>query len=704
MTGETSSTEPISTVTAPSGQTSNAETDTFGSDSLFTMPTGIVSGPSQTSQTSQTTGDKGPTSTGPSISISTGGVLITSTMTEPLAGWSPTTVSSHPEWTTNTWITTTSDGSSEPTIVPVLVGCAKCGGSGSGIVIFGWPKITGTLFSFPGFPKFSFPCIPPGCITPPNTPDSEKGDDDGDNNNSSNTEDDQSSTEESTTSTCTEEVTASDCLVACTTYTGETDPSANECTTWCTQTHKGCSATGITSTTEVEACSATGDGSCQSCGDGFAPDDQDNADDDDSELLEKRWSPTAEKEKNVGGCIIPSIQFPEYPSGNDIFKWEAQIAAASPASPLDKIARWYWSERLNCVYTLKGPTTQAIYHQGQSATGMRLPTIDHIYEKSFLKDYFRSVIDLSSGANAVRGTTGTTPATKINCDDLDFYSSDGTGPVWLQKVYSTFPGAQKNIVDRVQPTDPQFMDDLMGVDKFTNGECKGPATNPDKVRVQTTSHNRQGIVVTRKQSWTVIQKWIKGKLEFLEKLALAVDLMDTPTAKDAMKRQNQRVWSRLQDMDENARNCKLDSAVLDGIWSFADRYQDYMTYRFDGGKSWSINDAIDDAQDKILPRIDADIITARRHPNKVNKDVNDWRRRYNVLKARSKWAVSIDWEWTHVVKRQDDTSEGGACTLPTKTQTASTVSSQHRAADINANTRFDVNAATHTNGYLPYEW
>ncbi|KAH7161116.1 hypothetical protein EDB81DRAFT_621808, partial [Dactylonectria macrodidyma] len=598
------------------------------------------------------------------------------TMTELPAGWSPTTISDHPEWTTNTWITTTSDGSSEPTIVPVLVGCPKCGGSGSGIVIFGWPRITGTLFSFPGFPKFSFPCIPLGCTIPPNTPGGEGGDDDGDDNdNSSRTDDDQSSTEEATTSTCTEEVTASDCLVACTTYTGQADTSANECTTWCTQTHTGCSATGITSTTEVEACGATGDGSCRSCGDGFASDGQDTGDDDDdSELLERRWSPTGEKEGNVGGCTnIKDIQFPEYPSGSDVFNWEAQIAAASPASPLAKVVRWYWSERVNCVFTLKGPTPKALYHPGQTPTGDRLPTIDHIYEKSFLRDYFRSIID--SSISNVQGTTGPDPVTKINCNDLEFYSDDGTGPVWLQKVFNTFPGAQRNPADHVHPTDAQFMNDLMGVDRYTNGQCKGFATDPNAVNTRTTSMDRPGIVVTRNSVWTNAQKWLDGKLEFLEKLALGVDLMNKAEAIEAMKRQNQRVWSRLQDMDDNARTCKHDSAVIDGVWSFAKTYQEYMKYRFDGGKSWSINDAIANAKTKILARIQTDIRNARRNKNRVSSEVSAWQRRYNDLNSRATWAVSITWDWTRVVKRQDDTSDGAACVLPTKTQTTSSASS-----------------------------
>ncbi|KAL8918526.1 MAG: hypothetical protein Q9172_005396 [Xanthocarpia lactea] len=65
-------------------------------------------------------------------------------------------------WTTNTWITTTSPGGSEATVVPVLVGCPGCGGRGHGLVLWNLPKTPRVQFKFPGFPKvprFHFPCI-----------------------------------------------------------------------------------------------------------------------------------------------------------------------------------------------------------------------------------------------------------------------------------------------------------------------------------------------------------------------------------------------------------------------------------------------------------------------------------------------------------------------------------------------------------------
>ncbi|KAL9639788.1 MAG: hypothetical protein Q9204_000962 [Flavoplaca sp. TL-2023a] len=65
-------------------------------------------------------------------------------------------------WTTNTWITTNAPGESEPTVVPVLVGCPGCGPPGHGLIVFGLPKIPRVQFHFPSIPKlprFHVPCL-----------------------------------------------------------------------------------------------------------------------------------------------------------------------------------------------------------------------------------------------------------------------------------------------------------------------------------------------------------------------------------------------------------------------------------------------------------------------------------------------------------------------------------------------------------------
>ncbi len=98
---------------------------------------------------------------------------VTSTDTVPPPNLSTQLVTS--TWTSNTWLTTTVGG--KETIVPVLVGCAHCGGNGGGVVIWNYPPFPDVTFQFPKLPNgdivdpFHLPCIPipfiNSCTSPP---------------------------------------------------------------------------------------------------------------------------------------------------------------------------------------------------------------------------------------------------------------------------------------------------------------------------------------------------------------------------------------------------------------------------------------------------------------------------------------------------------------------------------------------------------
>lgn len=440
--------------------------------------------------TSPTTPDITATQTGESE------LSITSTMTEPPTDFFHTTVSNHPEWTTNTWITTTSPGSSDATIVPVLIGCPICGGPGVGIVLFGFPKIIRTLFHFPGLPKFSFPCIPvlSSCSTPPKThpDDGGDGDDDGD-------DDDHKTSEiESSTaaSTCTVEMTASDCVVACTTYTGPSEASAApECSTTCYSTYTGCSVTGITSTTSTEACSATGGAACLTCrkplDDDDQPDDDDDQPDDDDDQpddneipsikranfkrtqiegtailrsgivrrtgsLEKRGNPEALKWK---GCTLtrPPV-IPGFIPGGALLT--GQVAGTLSAAHL-MIHKWLIYENSGpplCFHTLSDIPVVPAYKIAEDIDS----TVDHAYEKKWLTAFLRQIVDPS--VDTVQGLSDG-ERMKINCDDLKYYIDDAPDSNLLDDVTNQFP------------SDTQFTDDLIGMEQWVNSDAKVWSSN-----------------------------------------------------------------------------------------------------------------------------------------------------------------------------------------------------------------------------------
>ncbi|KAK7425776.1 hypothetical protein QQZ08_007752 [Neonectria magnoliae] len=673
---ETSGVETTGTETT-GVDTTAADTTATDTTAVETTNTDTTANPESTTSNSvpsQTTGDDATITTAPATTTTTAGPYITSTVTEPPVGWAPTTVSDHPEWTTNTWITTTSEGSSDPTIVPVLIGCPACGGGGSGIILFGFPKFINTLFNFPGLPKFSFPCIPPGCDSPPDT--HEDGDDDPDN---SSTKDDETETSETESSTCTEEVTASDCLVACTTYTGSADATLTpECTTTCTRTQTGCSVTGTTSTTSAEACSATGDGACLNCAEerGLVenPDDSDNpTDPDDSGEIETgslRKRGKAAKLKTLGTdssiCTLnKNVAYPEYPGG------EKTLNSEPLGAPLSNIKRWFIMTRdAQCIPSIH-QVSAAGYHVMPTSgrPQLEVATIDHAYEKSWLKDFFNEILDNSQPS--VRGVSTGSQA-KINCNDLSYYTDDAAsvnGPNQLADVFRSYPSNSK------------YLDDFIGMDDYVNGQSKGVVATPSMVTSGTTGRLQNRDVGTT-TTWKDAEDWIEYKLQWLERIAIGIEMMQNTDAIDMMKRQNQRIYSRLKNIDTNAINCKSDAAVTNNVWSFADRYQSFMMDRFSGTAPQSINKAATDASVLLLNRLQLDLANANPGTSTADQTkLANFKARYNRLNSVT-YALSITWDWTYTTTRDvDDDGEGASCARPTLSTFSTSIISTSQAEE-----------------------
>ncbi|KAL6918754.1 hypothetical protein FSST1_002780 [Fusarium sambucinum] len=604
-------------------------------------------------------------------------------VTEAPPGLNPSTVSGHPEWTSNTWITTTSEGS-DPTVVPVLVGCDDCGGSGSGIILWGFPPVPNTWLQLPGLPKFSFPCIPPasGCTSTPVTEESgEDGDEDED---------------KSSVTTCTDKVTVTDCFVACTTYTGPAGETVTpECQTTCTRTQTGCSVTGATTTSSAEACGPSGDSECTSCS-------VDLTANDDSESLKRRALERrgeVDIKNDIAGCdwsgsTVGSPRFPAYPGGNRVLKNEAAIV--SQDSPLNQIKRWWRMTRdSNCVPSLNN-IDEAQYPK--NLPNIEGPSIDHVYEKSMLLDFWRFIID--PAAPAVVGMTAGTP-NKINCNDIKSYGGINSGTNLIQKVFDTYPGSQ----DVIMPTDAQFMDDFIGMDQWTNGNAKAQITDPQGTKDQADKKTTNGKAVKAKTTVDNAKRWIKDKLLFLEALAIGVEMFNVQEAKDALIRQNLRIYQALVDMDENAKNCMKDDAVIKGVWSFADKYQAFMADRFTGNQPHSMNQGVIYAKNKLLAALATDVANAAKIKNIPAGELTSWQKRLaNMQDANRAWEVSINFVWAGPTTSKRDTN-GLSCDRPnpslttestTEPTTDSTTfaTSVRTSSDITTTSEEDVSSTT----------
>ncbi|KAG4295320.1 hypothetical protein FPRO06_01904 [Fusarium proliferatum] len=524
------------------------------------------------------------------------------TITDAPEGLAPTTIGGHPEWVSNTWITTTGVNS-ETTVVPVLVGCPGCGGKGSGIVLFGFPKTTAG-----------------STITP-------------------------------------------------------------ECKTTCTKTHAGCDVVGTTTTSSAAACGPSGDSACQSCERKLVSEvepeesEEDTEEDSDESDLEKR----APKKKakpfvNVGGCgkLAKNPEFPDYPGGETVLGNDENIIPNN--SPLKYIKKWWLTTTdENCSPVLNGnlPATEF-----RSRRNGRIASIDHVYEKSMLLDYFRNIID-TTGPD-VKGATDSTHRDKISCNDIKAYggaNADSNNNL-LQKVFDAFPGAKKS-ADNSNPTavqNPQYLDDFIGMDQWTNGDAKGFVANAEDVRAQCDKLVESGIDVKAETSQSDAETRIERKLGRLEKIAIGIAMFSVSEAKEAMIRQNHRIHARLIDIDNNAKGCMDDPAVKNGIWSFAEAYKTFMASRFDGTETWSINNAADYGKTKLIEKLTSDLAAAA---SVAGADSPQWQTKLGQWKARFKemtdstvWAVPVpNWTWETTVAKRD--GDGLSCKRPVPTSTSS---------------------------------
>ena len=117
-------------------------------------------------------------------------------------------------------------------------------------------------------------------------------------------------------------------------------------------------------------------------------------------------------------------------------------------------------------------------------------------------------------------------------------------------------------------------------------------------------------------------------------------------------------------MDQSAKKDCKEKAVLNGKWSFADRYKEFMTSRFDGTTRFSINPRLANSWNGLQAQITADFKAARERidampeandSDKTKKD--NWKKRYlahfrvwNGIAARVQQIgvpkiVSPEWVW-----------------------------------------------------------
>ncbi|KAJ4011857.1 hypothetical protein NW752_004255 [Fusarium irregulare] len=499
------------------------------------------------------------------------------------------------------------------------------------------------------------------------------GGNNGDNNDNDDDNEDEDDDDEptSTATSCTETATVTDCFVACTTYTGPAGATITpECSTTCTATHTGCSVTGTTTTSSAAACGPS-DESCSTCNRRLVSEA-------DPEILERRGIDLEKRGPrkapgNVGGCKLAVMpQFPEYPGGSTVLNNEGDIVPKN--SPLQAIKRW-WLTTIDaqCLPLLRGNLDATTYIADSTGGDSDRPSIDHVYEKSMLLDFFRAIID--KNAPAVKGATTGGSRNKINCQDMEYYGGAGQNSKnnLLQKVFDAYPGAVENTADKVMVKDAMYLEDFIGMDQWTNGDAKGYVASPGTVKDQANTWTNANKDVKANTQPKPAGDRIEKKLDLLEKMAIGIEMFSAQEAIDAMIRQNTRIYARLKDIDDDAKGCKNDAAVKNNLWSFADRYKTFMQTRFKGTDAWSLNNEVVNAKTKLLAKLQTDLAAAAKIkgnlPANWNGNLASYNRRFNNMNSATRsWEIPEPaWDWSYVQKR--DGSSGLSCDRPLDSET-----------------------------------
>ncbi|KAF5578809.1 uncharacterized protein FSUBG_13726 [Fusarium subglutinans] len=254
-----------------------------------------------------------------------------------------------------------------------------------------------------------------------------------------------------------------------------------------------------------------------------------------------------------------------------------------------------------------------------------------------LLDYFKHIIDIS-GAD-VKGATDNSPQDKISCSNIKAYSGADTNSDnnLLQRVFDAYPGAKKseNNADPTAVESPQYLDDFIGMDQWTNGDAKARlllyySSNAEDVRAQCDKLVESANDVTAETSKKEAETRIDKKLGRLEKIAIGIEMFSVDVAIQAMINQNRRIYERLLDIDNNAKGCMDDPAVKNGIWSFAEAYKTFMASRFDGTETWSINDAANYGKTKLTEKLTSDLAAAA---NVAAADEQQWQAKIGTWNA-----------------------------------------------------------------------
>ncbi|KAI9157900.1 hypothetical protein HJFPF1_05884 [Paramyrothecium foliicola] len=671
-----------SLVTTPSTPITSSPSDSISQSSDASLSTSTESQslattspiPETTSDTESTSSDRLTTS----IPSSTQPILLTITD-------APVTLETviNPDWTTNTWTTTTDDEGSE-TVVPVLVGCDECGDDDhSGILLWGLPPVAGILYTFSALPipPFTLPCIQMLGMGTGQCPgpklENKKDDDD--------TDDNESST--SSVSECTLTQTATDCQVHCSPTATSGTTSITCYTTVCSQTVTGCSVTGTTeTTTTTPSCSATASAEAGSCGRSCPNWNWDELIED-TEFGEEfnLPPPTTTHDPEIfgraedvgfnkkiwkfGDCdlLAPEsspVGIPNYPGGKKFLEEGIKGFPNGDAERSSALPAWYISTtagvapdctptviRVNAVeYDAKMREVEEKEKDEKikKETLKMVPSMDHSWEKGWLTQFFTDVVLGSSGQDA------------MSCDDFNKYIFQDKQINLISDLYKSLPSNE-------------FLE-FIAMSQWLNGDSKGFIAQPDlKAKPYLTRAIDASVTKKKAKKIDVAFKNMDTKFGMLERARLGIYMINLKENRELAGRTNDRLYGEMLALDAKLQFIYSDVEMfkVEGGY-FAPKFRKFIDSRVDGPDREEVRNLAIKLRDNLEPTMVELEARQEEFEPKHHETFLQYKSKIKFYLALpdEDWDPYLDLKWKcpkGLMRRQN----GGSCELP-PSQTSST--------------------------------
>ncbi|KAI0405762.1 hypothetical protein F4802DRAFT_170814 [Xylaria palmicola] len=356
----------------------------------------------------------------------------------------------------------------------------------------------------------------------------------------------------------------------------------------------------------------------------------------------------------VLGNPIPASQplrIPSNPAGPKFWAQDKKGFSGAGKAASESVPRWYTT---TVDYAACTPSVVRVkagdYPDGDKTDTNQAASMDHSWEKGWLKLFFSSIIDDNAPKLASLTDEGDR---KMNCADFNNYIFDSGTQNLILDVFNGLPS--KDLLNL----------DYIGMTKHLNGDCKAAVSNSER-HLRTAVPREIALDVTGPDIKTAIDNMNK-KFAMLEKIRLGVHMTNLDENKRLADKTNNRLHSLIQGLDKSLAS-KYPNVIPfhEENWFFTRQFQSFMDNLVTDSPG-NIRGEVKGYAYQLIDDITLKMNTLAARTSELDDKVpGEWRdlqtkwSYYKVLGPET-WDVRLSWSWGCGRKR-DGTPQ--VCELP----------------------------------------